>query len=215
MDLSYLDNEFHRASLHGKLLNVATEVESQVFTSGYFKAIVSGDSLNAAFKHQPVFEFRPVCKLAFSSNRFPKVQDNSHGFFRRILPVKFLRQIPPEERDPHLIDKLLAELDGIFAWAIEGLVRLRKRGFFKQSGNTREVLNEYRASNNPVLGFVDDCTTTENLGLIQACVTKSDLYGAYQEYCRRFGFGTLNEIHFARELNEIVPGLTTVRPRVE
>lgn len=214
VDLSFLDNEFHRASLHNKALNVATEVESQVFTSGYFKGIVSGDRMNAAYKHQPVFEFRPYCKLAFSSNRFPRVQDNSYGFFRRVLPVRFRKQFAPTERDTKLIGKLMAELSGVFSWSLDGLQRLRERGGFVASDDTLKTIREYQEANNPVLGFIQERCSTEPAGLLaEATISKRELYGAYVDHCKQYGFMPLNEVHFARELREAIPGVSHERRR--
>ncbi|MBW1712906.1 MAG: DNA primase, partial [Deltaproteobacteria bacterium] len=149
VDMASLEDQFHRASLVNKVLNVYTEVEAQTFTSGYFKSIVSGDRINAAFKHQPVFEFRPYCKLAFSANRFPKILDNSHGFFRRVLPIRFRHRFSDDEKDAKLFQKLLPELPGIFGWAVVGLARLRERGRFQASQTTRALLADYKYHNNP------------------------------------------------------------------
>ena len=107
-----LEDQFHRSSLYGKLLNISTEVGSKAMESAYFKAIVSGDPISAAFKHQDAFHFRPNCKLVFAGNRLPRILDNSDGPFRRLLPIAFKRQFFEEDPDcdTSLLEKLLAEL---------------------------------------------------------------------------------------------------------
>jgi putative DNA primase/helicase len=42
--------------------------------------------------------------------------------------VPFTVTIPPDQRDKSLPDKLLAERDGILAWAIEGCLLWQKHG---------------------------------------------------------------------------------------
>jgi putative DNA primase/helicase len=121
-----LENEFHRSSLYNKLLNISTEVGAQAIESPYFKAITSGDPIDAAFKHQNSFTFEPYCKLIFAGNVMPRVKDNSTGFFRKVLPIHFKKQFTEDnpDRDPELLNKFKEELSEIFYWALCGLKRL-------------------------------------------------------------------------------------------
>jgi putative DNA primase/helicase len=212
VNLNSLDDQFHRVSLHNRVLNVFTEVQAKAFESDVFKAVVSGDRINAAYKQKDVFEFRPFCKLAFSSDHLPKVLDNSDGFFRKELLIKHRRQFFGPDRDPYLLDKLLDELPGIFAWAFVGLIQLRERGEFKLSQASQEGLNEYKEENNPVLSFIQECTYTHTTDLGEAPeVAKQDLYEEYAKFCKKRGFYPMNAIHFARELRQQMPEVEVVR----
>lgn len=206
--LDSLDNEFHRATLLNKVLNVYTEIDARAFTTGYFKAIVSGDRIGASYKHMDPFEFRPFCKLAFSANRLPRALDNSAGFFRRILPINFKRGF--DTPDPFLLDALLEELPGVFAWAWAGLVRLRERGGFTASQATQAALEEYEAANNPVKGFVEERCELDP----QAVIPKQELYEAYRAYTKSRGFSALNDSRFARELFAVAPAVRPVKRTV-
>jgi len=205
-----LEDQFQRSSLYGKLLNISTEVGSKMVDSQYFKAITSGDPLNAAFKHKNSFEFCPYCKLAFAANRLPRSRDNSDGFFRRILPIRFKRQFI-NDFDPDLFGKLKAELSEIFVWAVEGLQRLWDQKGFTDCEETRRLMLDHRRGNNPVLCYVEDrCVLGEDYE-----VFKKDLYKDYRAYCEESGFEKFNIENFFRELYSAYNYLRQSRPQIE
>jgi putative DNA primase/helicase len=205
-----LEDQFQRSSLYGKLLNISTEVGGRAIESQYFKAITSGDPLNAAFKHRNAFEFCPTCKLAFAANRLPRVLDNSDGYFRRLLPISFKRQFI-DDYDPQLFEKLKAELSEIFVWAVEGLQRLWDQKGFTQCDETTRIMIDYRRGNNPVLGYVEDrCSLGDDYE-----TPKREIYRDYREYCGESGFQIMNIENFFRELYAAHQYLKQYRPRVE
>lgn len=207
-----LENEFHRSSLYHKLINISTEIGAQAIESPYFKAITGGDVINAAFKHKNAFTFKPYCKLAFAGNSFPRVRDQSHGYFRRFLPIQFKRQFleGDPERDPYLFEALKEELSEIFYWSLCGLERLRKQKLFTTCDETKTLMMGYRRSNNPVLCFTEDeCIFNE-----YASIDKKDLYNGYRKYCGEFGYAPLNYDNFLRELLSSINHLKLYRPTV-
>ena len=206
-----LEDQFHRSSLHGKLLNISTEVGSKAIESAFFKAIVSGDPINAAFKHQDAFEFCPFCKLIFAGNRLPRILDNSDGPVRRLLPILFKKQFLDDDpaQDPHLLEKLMAELSDIFQWALVGLHRLWTQKRFTDCQETRRLLMDFRRSNNPVLCFVEDVCV---LGEYQAA-SKDELYKSYKKYAGASGYSQLGKENFFRELYSAIANIKQTRPR--
>ena len=204
-----LEDQFQRSSLYGKLLNISTEVGAKAIESQYFKAITSGDPLNAAFKHRNSFEFCPTVKLAFAANRLPRVLDNSDGYFRRLLPIQFKRQFI-NDYDPQLFETLKGELSEIFVWAVEGLQRLWEQKGFTDCDETRRLLLDYRRGNNPVLAYIEDrCALGDDYE-----VPKRDLYLDYRAYCGESGFTAMNIENFFRELYAAYHYLRQYRPQV-
>lgn len=193
-----LEDQFQRAALFGKMLNVGAEVTTEAVQSEFFKAIVTGDSIQASFKHKDSFEFTPFCKLVYAMNKRPRVLDNSDGFFRRILPIQFKRQFLENdpEMDPDLEEKLMQEIDGIFAWAVIGLHRLIKQKRFTSCDKTVDFIMNYRRYNNPVLAFVQDQCSLEP----DAETDIKELYKAYKSYCTEGGYKSLNRENFIEEL---------------
>lgn len=205
-----LEDQFQRSSLYGKLLNISTEVGSEMIDSQFFKAIVSGDPINAAFKHRDSFEFCPTCKLAFAGNRLPRSSDNSDGYYRRFLAVRFKRQFL-EDADPFLFDKLKAELSEIFVWAVEGLQRLWEQNGFTIGDEMSGLMKDFRRSNNPVLGFIEDrCVLGEEFE-----IPKKDLYKEYKTYCAEGGYKVFSMENFFREVYTAYNYLQRYRPRID
>jgi len=206
-----LEKEFLRSSLYQKAVNISTEVGSKAIESPYFKAITSGDPINAAFKHRNTFTFVPYCKQVFAANKMPRVRDNSEGFFRRILPVKFKTQFLEGDKktDPFLKDALLSEKSEIFHWALAGLARLMKNRRFTPSSETDDLLMEYKRLNSPVVCFCQDvCEISTN-----EQEKKKDLYETYERYCRKGGYRPYSRENFFRELYSAYSSLKTFRPR--
>jgi putative DNA primase/helicase len=206
--LSNLKDQFHRVTLHRKLLNMAAELNSMtVDQSDYFKRIVSGDTIDAAHKHKPVFSFRPYARLVFAMNRMPQVKDTSHGFYRRLILVPFNRKFEGDNADKRLSDKLLAELDGIFLWALEGLERLYRNDGFTEPQSSRKRLAGYKRANNPVVAFVEDCCELEP----DASTKKQDLYKQFKDYCSDSGCSAGSDNEFFKELYAAYPTLKAAR----
>jgi putative DNA primase/helicase len=207
-----LEKEFARSSLYNKMLNVSTEIGSQVIESAYFKAITSGDPIQAAFKHKDNFTFTPYCKLIFAGNILPRIKDNSDALFERVLPIQFKRQFleGDKDRDEHLGDKLKEERSEIFYWALCGLKRLREQRRFSDSAGTRKLMMEFRRSNNPILCFIEDRC---NLGEGQS-VAKEDLLAEYNKYCKTGNYKPTNANNFFRELYHAVGRLRIYQARV-
>lgn len=208
-----LEDQFLRSSLYNKLLNISTEVGSRALESPYFKAVVSGDPIDAAFKHKNSFSFTPCCKLIFAANKLPRILDNSDGFFRRLLPISFKRQFfeNDPDHDPDLEAKLETELSGIFEWAIVGLHRLWRQKKFTQCDETLRTLQAYRRLNNPVVAFIEDRCIVED----GQEVAKDDLYREFKTYCTASGYTALNKENFFREVYAAYNYLKQYRPRVD
>jgi putative DNA primase/helicase len=141
VSVSEMKHLFMRSLLYHKSVNFSCEMPERDLEGHYFKKIVSGDPINAAFKHKDTFEFVPFCKLVFSANRPPRVLDNSDGVYRRILPIHFDQQFRGGDADPHLYNKLKKELPGIFGWSLIGLQRLiNQNGFTNQPKEAKNAM---------------------------------------------------------------------------
>lgn len=199
ISMSGLEDQFQRAGLFGKSLNVATEMPTDAMKSEMFKAVVTGDPIQASFKHKDSFEFVPFAKFVYATNKMPRVYDNSDGYFRRIMPIHFKRQFLEDDprMDPDLEEKLMQELDGIFAWAVIGLDRLMKQKRFTVCDETLDFMMQYRRYNNPVMAFVQDRC---GIDAPSAKIALKDLYKAYKEYCTECGFKAMNRENFFEEL---------------
>jgi putative DNA primase/helicase len=82
-----------------------------------------------------------------------------------------------------LKDKLLAERPGILNWALKGLVRLKKRGYFQVPESSLEAVRQLEDLSSPVTAFVRECCALDP----NAKTKKQVLYGEYQDWCQETG----------------------------
>ncbi len=203
--LEKFNDSHYIARLRDKLVNISLETNAKTNVyDNMFKAIVTGDTISADEKYGQPFQFKPYCKLLFSTNNMPRVSDKTEGYYRRLLILPFNRQFNKEERDPKLKQKISAsELDGIFLWALNGLKRLRERGYFKESASMQSIKDEYRKENNNVIIFVEEMCVLD----LRAKVTISTLYSVYDTWCEEFGYRSLGLVTFGRELLRQYPSV--------
>jgi phage/plasmid primase, P4 family, C-terminal domain len=196
--LEKFNDSHYIARLRDKLINISLETNAKTNVyDNMFKAIVTGDTISADEKYGQPFQFKPYCKLLFSTNNMPRVGDKSEGYYRRLLILPFNRQFNKEERDHKLKYKIASsELDGIFLWALNGLKRLRNRGYFEESASMLNVKDEYRKENNNVIIFIEEMCVLD----AHDDISKDDLYQAYNNWCLDSGYRSLSKITFGREL---------------
>lgn len=117
------------AGLHGARLVTATETEDgRRWNESRIKVLTGGDIVSARFMKQDFFQFRPQFKLIIAGNHKPALRNIDEAMRRRLHLIPFRVTIPEEERDDGLGDKLLKELPGIMAWALEGCMDWQQRG---------------------------------------------------------------------------------------
>lgn len=206
--LEMLGNPHYVANLHNKLVNISieTNAKSEVYDA-MFKAIVTGDTVEADQKFKPPFHFRPYCKLIYALNNMPRVNDKTIAFYRRLLILKFNRQFQGVGDNKSLKFELLEELDGIFLWCLEGLKRLTARKDFAPTKEMLENVEEYRRENNNVLVFVEEECVLDPLVVI----VKVTLYDAFKDWCVRSGNKPLSKKKFGTELAKQFPQIKEVR----
>jgi P4 family phage/plasmid primase-like protien len=196
------NNRFKLAELENKLVNIYADLPGKALrTSNNFKAIVSGDSVNAERKNKDPFDFRPFAKLIFSTNDLPRSSDLTDGYYRRWLIIPFEKKFTPDTADVKLIDKLTtpSALSTLLNYAIEGLKRLERNGKFSNSPTIAKAVAKYRATNDNIMLFVEEyCVLGEN----RSCPTK-DLYDAYKNWCLESGLHHCGKPTFNKRLAEI------------
>ena len=154
------DASYYLAGFAGKRVVKAGESKGNAKVAAeLLKSLVSGEPIQARpIRGEPI-TIKPVCKIFWAMNDKPRVDDNSDGFWRRLIVIPFARQFSEEEKDVYLSDKLRAELPGILIWAIEGLKRLRTNGRFTAAVAVRKAVGEYRATQNVIALWLNECTT--------------------------------------------------------
>jgi putative DNA primase/helicase len=174
--LKYILNPVYTSMMIHKLINFDKDVsrKAQDFEED-FKKIVTGEEVTANDKYMTPFTFKPFCKMVMSANVFPKITDHSSALYNRLILIPCDRVFKPEEQNRDLREELLKELPGVLNWAVEGLQRLTKRGWFEEVHFMREAIEELENENNPVNEFFNEHVEVEKGYEIE----KGEMYQKY------------------------------------
>lgn len=188
---------FYRAKIQNKLVNYASEINGKLETS-LFKALVSGEPVEACLKYGQPFTMTEYAKLIFNCNELPKDIEHSNAYFRRFLIIPFDVTIPDIEQDKSLHNKIISkELSGVFNWVLDGLDRLLKQRKFSECEAARIALDQYRLESNTVQMFLsenDFKKSANNYLLIK------NVYPEYRSFCFEEGCIPFKKINFIRQL---------------
>ncbi len=196
-----LNERFKTAELFGKLANIFADLPTRTIDdNGIFKALVGEDYLTVEKKNRDPFSFQSTARLLFSCNSIPKnYGDRSEGFYRRLIIIRFNHAVPPDKRDPDLLEKFRAEADGIFLYALEGLRRLMNNHYvFSETKVNADELQQYREDSDSVLSFVKEyCIVTGN---DTDSVGSTELFNTYKHYCEECGLKPYSQKSFIQQL---------------
>ena len=186
------------ADLRGARFVMTSETEEgQRLSQSKLKRITQGmGKIKAVRKYENPIEFPETHKLWMDTNSKPMIRaTDDQATFNRLHPIPFTVTIPAEEIDKSLPRKLLAEAEGILAWAVEGAKEWRRNGL----GKPPEIIaanNDWRAENDQLGRFIDNC-----------CVVGSSfsgkarpLYQRYREWAEGGGESPITETLFGRRL---------------
>jgi putative DNA primase/helicase len=152
------------------------------FDEAKLKDLTGGDTLSARFLHAEFFDFTPTHRLVIRGNHKPAITGTDEGIWRRLRLVPFTVQIPADERDRQLLDKLGEELPGILQWAIAGCQEWQREGLSPPPIIT-EAVRAYREESDVLGRFLDECCEVSPL----LNVRSSNLFAAYQRFCETAG----------------------------
>lgn len=231
-----LRDKFGPAELTGKLLNVAGELSNTKTIAGdIFKQVIAGDGMNVQYKHQPAFEMIPIATHWFASNHLPKSADDTDGFTRRWLILRFEHPIRQEETIPNIARRIvMAEREQIVSWAMQAIPRLGMQRGFTLPSSHQYWLQEIANQNNAVRLFLTESglvqlpsapVTGENLEGYPY-LTDLQLFKLYSGYClthagdaQRASLSAFNtrmkmlafELNFRMAMVETMPGVKEKR----
>ena len=120
--------------------------------------------------------------MAFGNGSLRALYDHSDGFYRRQIILSVKPRDKSRKDDPYIAEKMCAEAEGIFLWALEGLHRLMGNDFhITQSERTRANVEAAMREGNNILGFME----SEGYFLFKAdeWTTSKDFYTLYTIWC--------------------------------
>ncbi len=180
------------AGLRGARFVSATETEQgRRWNESKIKAITGGDDITARLMHQDFFTYTPQFKLLIAGNHKPAIRNIDEAMRRRMHLIPFTITVPPEKRDPLLTEKLLAERDGIMAWAVEGCLLWQSQGL-SQPKSVMAATEEYFEAEDAMGRWISErCKQGANDTALTATLFNdwkqwSEISGEYTGTQRRF-----------------------------
>ena len=194
------------ADLRGARFVMTSETEEgQRLSQGKLKRITQGmGKIKATRKYENPIEFSETHKLWMDTNSKPIIRAaDDQATFNRLHPIPFTVTIPAEEIDKSLPRKLLAEAEGILAWAVEGALEWRRDGLGKPP-EVAAANDDWKAENDQLGRFVEDCCVVSDSFSGKA----RPLYMCYREWAEGAGEAAITETMFGKRLK--IRGFTKV-----
>ncbi len=125
---SRINLEYYRAQMAGARLVTASETEAgATWAESQIKEMTGNEApLSARSPHAKPFTYWPQFKIVIVGNHAPRLKGRTPAMERRLRIAPFAHK--PERPDPHLKEKLAAELPAILRWMIEGCTAWQQVG---------------------------------------------------------------------------------------
>ena len=172
------------AGLRGARFVAAIETEQgRRWAESKVKSLTGGDKISARFMRQDFFEFFPQFKLFVAGNHKPAIRNIDEAMKRRLHLIPFTITVPPERRDKLLQHKLLAERDGILAWAVQGCLDWQRLGRLDPPQQVVEATEEYFEAEDALGRWLDErCVRDANAKSLTA-----ELFADWKQWAESTG----------------------------
>lgn len=187
------------AEAKGKRLLIAAELEEGMrISTSVVKQLCSTDRIAAEKKYKDPASFTPSHTLVLYTNHLPRVGAMDAGIWRRLIVIPFFATITGEKDIKNYSQYLQAHASPyIMKWIMEGAEKAIQCGFnFEQPACVKKAISEYRAENDWMTHFIEDCCEEAPNGF----VSSGKLYEEYRAFCNRTG-------EYVRTANEFIKTL--------
>ncbi|MBQ9061494.1 MAG: DNA primase [Eubacterium sp.] len=195
-------NRFSRADLENRLLMVDDDMDmSALPKTNYIKSIVTSEckmdvERKGIQSYQSLLYVRFLC---FGNGALTALHDRSDGFYRRQIVLTTKDKPIDRVDDPFLVEKIIAEREGILLWCLEGLKRLIANHYrFTISARAKENISTAVKNANNIIDFLasDGYLTFQK----DSTASTKGLYEAYREWCDDNAEIVLSQKSFANHL---------------
>lgn len=204
--------DFKLIHLKDSFVNIAGEIKSNFGeVEEAMKSVASGDPQIACYKSKDFVNFVPRTKLIYACNGQLASGDTSDGLTRRLIIVDFKVSFVdnPDPSDPYqrqknvdILDDITSELNsgGIFNWAYEGYKLLRTVGYFTETADQTQLIQEFKRSSNPILVFWED--KRHDFDSVES-MSNADMYYKYCQWCSDNGERAVPSVSFHTEFKRV------------
>jgi P4 family phage/plasmid primase-like protien len=180
-------SRFALGDLPGKTLAIATEQPGDfVRSTDLIIKLISGELVTVEKKFAHPYSFRATVKILWAMNDLPRISSPSSGLFRRVKVVRW-PTLDENDIDETVKERIKLEGPGILNWALDGLYRLRQRGYFCTPDEVQSASLDFRAANDIPSVFLTECCDVDTTGKSDFKELSGDLYRVYKEWCLESG----------------------------
>ena len=191
--------------MRGKRFALAAELaDSTILSDDMVKRMTSTDKIHAEKKYRDEYEFTPSHTLVLYTNYLPKVKSTDEGIWRRLVVVPFNAVIKPADVKLDFAQILFDEsAPAIMKWIVEGAKRvIANHGRIELPRCVREAVAAYRAANDWLSQFIEECCTKAP----SSWISKKAMYDTYKKYAGETQGFTRRKVDFELLLKD-VPGI--------
>ena len=172
------------ADLRGARFVMTSETEEgQRLAEGKLKRITQGmGRIKATRKYENPIEFNESHKLWLDCNHKPVIRGGDKAIWNRLHLIPFVVTIPDEEIDRDLSAKLLAEAEGILAWAVAGAVAWHRDGLGKPE-SVQRAGRQWRNDSDQLGRFIQECCVAGEFAIAKG----RTVYTAYRRWGEEAG----------------------------
>jgi putative DNA primase/helicase len=211
--LASMADKFEMHSWLGKSLAIINEarlpssVDATIITERLI-SIVGEDAQDIHRKFMnPISSVKLNLRFMLFTNQIPKLNDDSSALVSRCLILVMGNSYLGKE-DLKLGDKILAELPGVFLYALGGLKMLVDAGRIEQPESSQEVIEAFKAVASPMSVFLEEECNRDPASEIEVI----EMFNFWKRWCSANGIHEKDSVQlFARRLRNVIPNLKTRR----
>ncbi|MCK6594427.1 MAG: phage/plasmid primase, P4 family [Bacteriovoracaceae bacterium] len=202
------NGRFQLANAYDKLLNLVDEIDEKGhIVSSIIKRWAVGGKFQIESKFQDPFEASVTARLVILTNFDLNFLDDSNGLKRRLLILRFKKQIKEENQNSNFLQSEYwqDELTGIRNWAIRGLERLiRNKWKFSETEEMKNDAENLYELINPSIRFLKDYFEYRPGNVIFG----TKIYDIYKNHCIKYGIKPQEESVFNKNIKKAFPKVT-------
>ena len=198
------ENQFARADLEHIHLMIDDNMRMEALKqTNYVKSLVTANGkMDLEMKGKQSYQGHMFARLlAFSNGDLQSLYDRSVGFFRRQIILSTKEKDPNRKDDPYIAEKMCAEAESIFLWALEGLHRLIGNDYkFTVSQSAQDNMDAAVSDGNNIIEFL----SSEGYIRFKADneVSSRNLYAIYKLWCDDNALSSLSQKSFCSFLKQ-------------
>lgn len=177
-----MSGERAKAHYEGKRVNISRETSTKPNRNEEsFKSLISCEYTTGSEKFEKQRDFVSTASFIFAGNSDLEFAHMDDAVLDRLVYIMFTREIPEENIDLDLEEKLLAEKDVIFSLVLDSLKGLIEDKYdFKMASIAEEHIRHRRLLIHSAESFLNEKCKVNESGRI----SKVSLYDAYISFCK-------------------------------